>query len=192
MTETRVLWRRLDVRGHEFAEVAPVTGGWRLSGVALYATLDGPCRLEYVVECDERWITRRCMVSGSIGGSALSVRVERDENGAWSRDGVAAPEVAGCIDIDFAFSPVTNMVPIRRLALDVGASASVRAAWLQPSPASLEPLDQRYTRIARDQYLYESGGGSFRRTITVDPSGLPLDYPKGWVAEATLADSASA
>lgn len=79
------------------------------------------------------------------------------------------------------------MLPIRRLALDVAASAPARAAWLRVEPTSLEPVEQSYTRIAPDRYLYETGP-DFRRTITVDANGLPLEYPEGWVAEASVAD----
>jgi hypothetical protein len=39
--------------------------------------------------------------------------------------------MAGCVNIDLNFSPSTNLLPIRRLDLSVGASAIVRAAWLR-------------------------------------------------------------
>ena len=48
-----------------------------------------------------------------------------DEWGADSR------AVDGCRDIDLNFSPSTNVLPIRRLSLDVGDQAAVRAAWLR-------------------------------------------------------------
>jgi len=188
MTIARVLWRRLDVPGHETARVERVADGWRLSGVASFAAAGAPCRLEYTIDCDERWVTRRCEVTGWIGRSAVATRIEHDGQGAWTRDGVAVPDVAGCVDVDLAFSPVTNMLPIRRLALEIGASASARAAWLRIEPTSLEPLEQTYTRIAENQYLYQSDGGAFRRTITVDAIGLVLEYPQGWVAEESAVD----
>lgn len=39
--------------------------------------------------------------------------------------------MAECVDIDLNFSPSTNLLPIRRFDLSVGASAIVRAAWLR-------------------------------------------------------------
>lgn len=35
-------------------------------------------------------------------------------------NGVDCPAVAGCTDIDLGFSPSTNLLPIRRLSLEVG------------------------------------------------------------------------
>src|SRR5690606_5431759 len=101
----------------------------------------------------------------------------------WSLNGEPCPSVAGCIDIDLGFTPATNLLPIRRLALAVGQQAEVRAAWL-PFPAlALEPLPQLYRRQAEHTYHYESNGGSFVRTLEVDDVGLVVRYPGLWEKE---------
>ena len=41
---------------------------------------------------------------------------------------------------------------------------------------------QSYTRIAAERYLYESGGGAFRRELTVDDRCLVVNYPGLWEA----------
>ncbi|HET9775842.1 MAG TPA: putative glycolipid-binding domain-containing protein, partial [Gemmatimonadaceae bacterium] len=91
--------------------------------------------------------------------------------------------LAGCEDIDLGFSPATNLLPIRRLALKVGDTAKVRAAWLRYPEITLEVLEQTYTRTAEDVYRYESGGGKFRRDLKVDERGMVLEYPDLWYAE---------
>jgi uncharacterized protein len=90
----------------------------------------------------------------------------------------------GCDDIDLGFSPATNLLPIRRLELAVGAKAAVRAAWIRFPELTIEVLDQVYTRLAEDRYLYESAGGSFRRELIVDDIGFVIDYPDVWTAQA--------
>jgi uncharacterized protein len=97
-------------------------------------------------------------------------------------------DLKGCDDVDLGFTPATNLLPIRRLNLSIGAKAAVRAAWVRFPQLSVEVLDQSYTRLADDRYLYESAGGSFRRELLVDDVGFVLDYPDLWSAEPNLRD----
>jgi hypothetical protein len=94
---------------------------------------------------------------------------------------VAAP-VAGCIDIDLNFSPSTNLLPIRRLGLQVGEEASVRAAWLRFPSFRLEPLEQSYTR-RETTYVYRNQDSGFTADLRVSPNGMVLDYEGLWIAE---------
>jgi hypothetical protein len=99
-------------------------------------------------------------------------------------NGTECPAVAGCIDLDLGFSPSTNLLPIRRLALSVGQEAEVMAAWL-PFPAlALQPLRQLYRREGETTYRYESGNGSFVRTLVVNTTGLVTSYPGLWQADS--------
>ena len=91
--------------------------------------------------------------------------------------------IQGAIDVDLGFTPSTNLLPIRRLNLQIGESREVRAAWVKFPDLTLEPLDQKYTRLQADKYLYESAGGKFRRELTVDDYGFVLEYPDFWKAE---------
>jgi hypothetical protein len=178
-----ILWRRLDLPGHDAAQIAQVESGWLLSGAAVFAESSRPCRLEYAVSCDRSFVTTRCRVSGHVGNAVVQLELERSATGLWSIDGVAAPALTDCADVDLGFTPATNSLPIRRLALAVGDAAAVRAAWLAFPELTVEVLEQRYTRIASDRYLYESDGGNFRRELAVDETGFVLEYPGLWVRE---------
>jgi hypothetical protein len=128
-------------------------------------------------------VTRRCVLGGYIGASDVSLELVRSAVGAWTVGGTPATALAGCVDIDLGFSPATNLLPIRRLVLAVGASAPVRAAWVRFPELTTEVLEQTYTRLGPDRYLYESAGGAFRRELVVDARGFVLDYPDLWRAE---------
>ena len=86
--------------------------------------------------------------------------------------------------MDLSFSPATNLLPIRRLDLDEGQEAQVRAAWLHFPSFRLEPLDQVYRRIGETTYSYQSAGGSFVAEMEVDEAGLVTCYPGYWQMEA--------
>ena len=96
--------------------------------------------------------------------------------------------MAGCLDVDFAFSPSTNLLPIRRLNLAVGQEADVKAAWLRFPGFTLEPLEQRYRRTGETTYRYLSQGGSFVRDLQVSQAGFVLNYPGFWQAEAAAGE----
>ena len=92
----------------------------------------------------------------------------------------------GCVDLDLAFSPATNLLTIRRLGLAVGDEAPVRAAWLRFPELRLEPLAQRYRRLAAERYGYEAvaDGAAFGAELRVAPSGFVLEYPGLWTRES--------
>jgi len=178
-----VVWRRLDRPGREAASVRRIWSGWRLFGTVELEHDGQKVCLSHGTTCDPHWRTRDCEVTGFIGDAPVAVHVRRDFSGRWTLDDAPVPEVAGCADVDLAFSPITNLLPIRRIALPIGGSASVRAAWLRFPELTLEVLDQTYTRVEHDCYRYESADGTFRSDLAVDENGLVLNYPGLWIAE---------
>ena len=150
----------------------------------MLAESDRPCRVEYEIDCDSHWLTRRCTLAGYVGTTEVALDIARNSAGEWTVGGAPATNLNGCDDIDLGFTPATNLLPIRRLDLPVGGKAAVRAAWVRFPELTLEVLDQVYARLAQDRYLYESAGGSFRRELRVDDVGFVVDYPDLWIAEA--------
>jgi len=179
-----ILWRRLDIPGHEVAEQRQTVHGWQLRGVAVFAHAEQPCRLEYDIRCDRDWQTELVTVSGNVGEKPIAMELLRNAAGEWSTHGSKVWELTDCDDVDLNFSPSTNTLPIRRLGLAVGESARVRAAWVRFPEFNLEVLEQVYSRTAPETYRYESANGEFRRDFTVDTAGFVLEYPDFWHAEA--------
>ena len=182
-----VIWRRIDKPGHEYCRLVESPTGARMSGIALLSHEKVPAYIGYDVECDVMWHTLRCSVKASIGEERQDLDIRR-QGKRWMVNGMDVPEVSGAEDIDLGFSPATNLIPIRRLALKAGESAVVQAAWVRFPEFSLELLEQSYARLDDDTYRYESGGGKFRRDLKVDASGLVLDYPELWSAESHTVD----
>src|SRR5262245_13826640 len=126
MADLTAIWRRLDVPGHEAARLSREGSGWRLAGTAIFASDGRASRLDYSVVTDERWRTLAGAVTGWAGADPVAVEVTAAA-GRWRLNGSECPAVAGCVDLDLNFSPSTNLLPIRRLELAVGAEAPVRA-----------------------------------------------------------------
>jgi hypothetical protein len=135
------------------------------------------------VVCDAAWQTLSGQVAGWVGTETVQLELAVDRARSWRLNGTERPEVAGCVDLDFNFSPSTNLVPIRRLDLAIGRHAEVRAAWLRFPDFTLEPLAQLYRRIDVAVYRYESAGGSFATELQVNAAGFVTRYPNFWQAE---------
>ena len=178
-----ILWRRLDQPGHESARLLRRDSGWTLAGAAVFAEAGQPCRLDYTVVCDVGWRTVSTRVTGWVGHETIDIAISVDTAGRWWIDDRERPEVEGCVDVDLNFSPSTNLLPIRRLRLDVGQSAAVRAAWLRFPSFALEPFEQTYTRLGESTYRYASASG-FTAELEVDPAGFVTRYGDVWQADA--------
>ena len=181
LDEVSALWRRLDTPGHEAVRIYEGEDGWYLDGSAVFLHDGKPCRLEYLVECDTEWQTRFVTVDGFVGDDVVAIEIEV-EGETWYLNGEEIVDVEECVDIDLNFSPVTNLLPIKRLKLGVGDSGDVKAAWLRFPSFELKPLVQVYKRVSDRVYNYRSDTG-FETDIAVDPNGLAVEYPGLWVRE---------
>jgi uncharacterized protein len=182
MTET-ILWRRIDLPGHEIARLDTLDAGWKLSGTALFSSSQGPTMLDYAVICDSAWWTHSAQVTGAVGDHVVNLNVSVNAERTWHVNGAECGAVDGCMDIDLGFSPSTNLLPIRRLALAVGEEAEVRAAWLPFPSLEFVLLPQVYRRLDQRIYRYQSGDGAFVKTLEVNAVGFVTSYPGLWQAE---------
>jgi hypothetical protein len=184
---SHIRWRRLDAAGHEEARIERVTEGWRLTGELEVEEQGIAAHLRYKIHCDDEWRTRSALIEGDVGGSPILFALVADGVGHWTRDDLPLPVLAGALDIDLAFTPATNTLPIRRLGLEVGQSARVRSAWLRFPELRLEPLDQTYSREAERTFRYRAlvDGEPFTARLDTDAFGRVQRYEGLWEAEPT-------
>jgi hypothetical protein len=187
---SHVRWRRLDVPGHEDARIEQLPSGWRLTGRVDVTEGGVAACLAYRIDCDPAWRTRRASIEGNAGGRPIRFALAADGAGRWTRDGSPVPELDGALDVDLGFTPATNTLPIRRLALPVGAAAPVRSAWLRFPELRLQALEQTYTRLAPLVYRYEAmvDGERFTARLDTDDCGRVLSYEGLWQAELVVPD----
>ena len=162
MPVTSILWRRLDQPGHDSALLRDDASGAVIEGTAVFAESGRPCRLDYRIVCDSAWRTLSASVHGWLDTTAVSIEIEADADGGWTLNGQRHPDLQGAFDVDLSFTPATNLLPIRRIRLAIGAKAPV----------------------SESRYRYESGGGTFVRTLETNVAGLVTDYPGLGQAEA--------
>ncbi|HET9068250.1 MAG TPA: putative glycolipid-binding domain-containing protein, partial [Amaricoccus sp.] len=151
MTAT-ALWRRLDAPGHDAAILRRTRRGWSLTGTAVFLAAEGPACLAYAVDLDAGWRTRQGRVRGFAGRRRLDHRILRT-GGGWSLDGVPVPGLGHLVDLDYSFTPATNLQQLRRVAPAVGAAVDIPVAWFDIG-RPLTELPQRYERRGETSFWY--------------------------------------
>jgi uncharacterized protein len=185
MEASCILWRRLDSPGHDGCHLDQTARGWRLAGTAVFLHDDQPAHLAYQVTCDSRWRATEGRVRGWVGTRALEFHIGRTPDGAWTFNGTPASGLDDCADVDFGFTPATNLSQLRRVDLSIGDAADVPVAWLDVTSGQLEVLRQRYERRSEWTYWYESPRFGYAALLEVTPTGFVRRYPQLWEAEPT-------
>jgi hypothetical protein len=193
-----VLWQSLGEPDLQQCQLSPLIAGWRLDGTVVTVANGEPAVLRYQVDVDEQWVTRRALVNAAIELRApIQIGLGVDDAGEWhavrqpepTAPWVTLLELAGLVDIDLAFTPATNTLPVRRLQPAVGETIAVTAVWLRFPELDVQLLPQTYQRLDEHRYRYESDGGAFTAEITVDDLGLVVDYEGLWERAASTLTS---
>jgi uncharacterized protein len=181
-----VVWKNLLLNGTDYCALWHTAEGWLLKGTVVGILQDRrPVLANYEIHCDENWLTHRVQVERTIGKDTKLLSLDVESRGVWRNSGQELPELRECRDVDLAVTPATNTLPIRRLDLRIGKSEPVTAAWVKFPDLTVQPLSQRYTRLTKDTYRYQSDTG-FSAEIVVDDLGVVTTYPGGWERIAAL------
>ncbi|MFD1882727.1 putative glycolipid-binding domain-containing protein [Paracoccus pacificus] len=175
-----VHWRRLQDGGTDACRLASHNTGWRLEGAAIWQGRGTGSCIAYRIVTDGQWRTQLAEIAGWSRGHAIRERITRDHTG-WMVNGMPIG-ITAAQDVDLGFTPATNTLTIRRLALVDGQEIALTAAWLDPDDWQVKPLEQAYRRVGA-RYAYRSPAHGYHAMLTVDPSGIVTDYPELWRAE---------
>ena len=156
---TAVMWRSLDHAGAEYFDLWEVKGGWLLRGRGTRVHRQSPLGFDYDIFCDRGWETRRVDVNVRMRSKERSLQLKIGPKKRWLADGEEQVNLRGCHDVDLLWTPAMNMLPIRRLSLKIGQSREVVSAWVRFPELSTRPLRQKYTRLGKTRYRYESATG---------------------------------
>jgi hypothetical protein len=174
---TVLFWRKVDFPGHDSCQLIRLSDGWRISGAAVFMEARHVCQLQYDVTADAAFRTKSATVTGFVGKNQVDVRIRSIGKERWRVNGKVHADITGCLDVDLGFTPATNLLVLRRLALKVGQQADAPAAYLAFPRMQVVVLPQRYERISRNEYAYESPTAGYRDTLQVSSQGAVIRYP---------------
>jgi hypothetical protein len=173
-------WQHVEGRrGCEVARLEPAEGGgFRVDGHSTGEDEGLAWGMHYSLHVDPGWATRWLELSGLSEDGFWSLSLASDGAGSWTRDGAAAPELDGCLDVDLVCTVFTNTLAVRRLGLEVSHAGELDAVWIgTPAGREIERVPQRYTRLGLRAYLFEVVGGDFSSELEIDEFGLVVRYP---------------
>jgi hypothetical protein len=132
-----------------------------------------PYRAVYELEARKGWVTRRLHVEVAGVGS---LELRHDGKGTWA--GVEnAAELEGALDCDLAFSPLTNLMPVRRHRLHQEPGAvDFAMAWVSLPDLKVHRSQQRYEHLAPGRVRFSDDDG-FTADLELDEDGLVVVYP---------------
>lgn len=172
------MWHSLDGLGLDRCVVDTTAEGHRLVGTALLVADGEPYEIRYSVITDGDWRTQTvgAHVQGPSGDRRLALNA--DGAGGWNVADNPILDLYGAVDVDLAWTPATNTLPIRRLGLAVGESAEITVAYIDFPGHSVTRRTQSYRRLAEHEYRFTSG--TFSADITIDGDGLVAGYEGLW------------
>lgn len=175
-------WAHQDARvGFEVVHFQPAQDGHLAVGCTTAVEGGQAWIVDYVIRVDADWRTRSAEVHGRSSAGASSLTLQADGDGRWQVNGMPAPHLEGCIDVDLESSAMTNALPVHRLALHHGEQAAAPAAYVRAVGLSVERLEQTYVRThdegSRQQYAYDAPAFDFSCLLVYDAAGLVLGYP---------------
>lgn len=178
------MWQGLLAPGLERLVLSQIPDGLEFSGLILQARDELAYVARYRIVVDPSGLTTEVNIEVE-GETSQRLMLRRTARGEWLRDGRALRELDGIHDIDLEWSPSTNSLPIRRLALSPGMSATVVAAWVRFPSLTVERLEQSYERVDERRYRYRAG--EFQADLQLDADGLVTTYGANWRAVAESA-----
>lgn len=177
------MWRNLLTPGHDAALVAQALTGWNFTGMAAFRGENGPVAVNYCVEMDDAWAVRRGGVRGMEAGRRFYHLIERTPDG-WTLDRVNNG-MAELADLDFGFTPATNLQQLARAGLSIGERAEFPVVWFDIGRTELVQLPQIYERRDETHYWYRSPADGYEAMLEMHPSGFVKVYPELWEMEET-------
>lgn len=186
---TRMLaWSGVDAPRLEAARVVLGERSMRASGSMVNARHEGAeaYSASYSLATDEVGVVQRLAVRTTRVQGEQHVTLTRSEEGIWLIDhltgqgtGTVRTNFGGALDVDLAFSPLFNGLPVRRLGLHhAAAQHDLPVVFVSLPGLEVGCVRQTFGTVAVGETTAVGfGSDAFTAELTVDADGLVLDYP---------------
>ncbi|MFR9804948.1 putative glycolipid-binding domain-containing protein [Pseudonocardia sp. RS010] len=184
---TMLTWQAEGRPGLEGTRVhfGPGPAGFRALGRIVRPDPEGDFTASYSLLVREDGTLGRLSLSSATTGSEKHLTINRTEDGFWLLDdgsGSERQDFDGAVDVDLAFSPLFNALPIRRLGAHreaVDREVPVVFVSLPHLEVSLSAQRYRTVRVGEGHSpaVVEFSWAGFRAELEVDADGFVLSYP---------------
>lgn len=171
---TRIESVRVNLAGNRIKATGRIVAAATVSNPAFSASYD--------LVTDDSGATKRLSLDITLAGRDRQLSIHRDEENMWlvtDHQGQSRDSYEGALDVDVAFSPFFNALPIRRTGLYREAgSISVPVVYVHPPDLN----------VTAETISYSSAGAEgvdgikvrsplSDTTVVIDGDGFIVDYP---------------
>lgn len=138
----------------------------------------------FEVSVGETGAVTRLLLRTSTVSEERQISVSRSSEGLWlvdSGQGAERADFDGAVDVDVQFAVLFNAIPIRRLNLQQEeGDHEIPVVYVTLPDLSVQLVRQRYRTVSvgEDRAVVSFTHGEFEQDITVDRTGLVVDYPR--------------
>lgn len=184
---TMLTWAGVDAPRLEAVRVVTGDRGIRATGsmVAAGTEAEPAYSASYSLHTAETGLLGRLTVRTVTATGERYVTLNRSDEANWLVDhgtgtGAVRTDFDGAADVDVAYSPLFNAVPVRRLGLHRSAAEhELPMVFVHLPSLEVELTRQTYRTVSlgpeRSVVSFESE--RFNAELTVDSEGLVIDYP---------------
>ncbi len=161
------VWRGTDAPRFEIAYVASLEGERLTARGTQIGVEPEPYRMHYVVETGRGFISNRLQAEVETTSGARSLDLRRGTK-------LLSDDV---LDVDLAFSPLFNSLPVLRCGLQrSGSPRDLVMAFVSVPGLTVQRSSQRYAPIDARSVRFRSG--SFSADLQLDEEGFVVSYPQ--------------
>ncbi|WP_306744304.1 putative glycolipid-binding domain-containing protein [Saccharothrix yanglingensis] len=138
----------------------------------------------YEVSVGETGAVKRVLLRTATVSEERHVSISRSSEGGWLVDhgqGAEQADFDGAVDVDVQFAVLFNAIPIRRLNLQAEEGEhEIPVVYVTLPDLSVQLVRQTYRTVSpgEDRSVVAFTHGEFQQDITVDRTGLVVDYPR--------------
>ena len=182
-------WQAEDGQGLEGTRLHLGTGGaFRALSRMIRVHPDGDFTASFRLVVGADGAVERLSVTSATASRERHLTINRTDDGFWLLDrgsggvGAARDDFGGASDVDLAYSPMLNTVPIRRLGLHrAAAEHSLTMLYVSLPTLEVSQVTQTYRTVsALDETghaLVEFRWDDFVAELVVDADGVVSSYP---------------
>jgi hypothetical protein len=185
---TMLTWQADDGHGLEGARLLLGEKGFRALGRMVRADPDGGFTASYRLIVGDDGGLSRLSITSATAKRERHLTINRTDDGVWLLDtgadgGGTRADFAGAVDVDVAFSPMFNTLPIRRLGLHREAGEhTVPMVFVSLPDLEVRSVEQAYRTVSElddetGHAIVEFRSGDFVAELVVDADGVVATYP---------------
>ena len=179
--QTNILWTGIAYHSLENCVLTNSDESIDVNSVIVGTHDDKIYRVDYSIKINRNWESFFVEVKAQLSDKKEEINYHSDGRGNWTKNGVPVNESKGCIDIDISLTPFTNSLPINRLQWELNKPQQIKVLFFDILSQEIIPVQQRYTKLSNSEYKFENVPNDFEAIITVDESGMVVNYPELFV-----------